>query len=486
MTFEPIGILAFGVGVISFFLPPTFIIYAFFMSTLLGAAAAFNLSGANVSIPPAHVLFIFLFVRLFFPRETQQKILRTMAVGRPAFWLTVTVVTSLVTTYFMPRLFWGELFVFPVRTQVAGLVPLEPATSNFTQSCYLIADATCFVVLSGYAATRGGVKVLISAGLAAATLNLVFACVDLFTYFTGTAELLSPIRNASYSMLVETDMGGFKRIVGSFTEASAFGGTTIGYFAFTSRLWLIGVYPRFCGILALLSLVAILFATSSTGYVGLLAYLAVAYAEILLRVMSRPSTRQMQFFVLVVPPLLLIVGLTIALNGSLSSSARDLFDMFLFEKLASSSGVERSAWNMVALQSFFDTFGLGVGNGSARASSFVIAVLSNLGIFGTIPFAIFFLKILLGRSDPSYSPLELAGQLAARSMCLAWILAACVSDPLVDLGLQFYAFAAIAGATYLTSDLQFFRKNQRDPSWESRAIARGGLSRIVYRLAAKT
>lgn len=482
MTFEPIGILAFLVGIAGLFLSPPFIVYAFFMSTLLGAAAAFNVSGAGVSIPPAHVMLIFLFIRLFFPREIRQKILQSIGIGRPGFWLVVTVITSLVTAFFMPRLFQGEIFVFPVRAQTVGLTPLEPATSNFTQSAYFVADAACFLILSGYAATREGIKVLITAGLVVASLNLAFAALDLLTYFTGTAELLSPIRNANYSMLVETDMGGFKRIVGSFTEASSFGGLTIGYFAFTSRLWLLNWNSRFTGLLALLSLIAILFATSSTGYVGLLGYLAVAYVEISLKVMSRPSTRQMQLFVLTGPPLVLAIGLAIALNDSLSSSAHDLFDMFLFEKLSSQSGVERSSWNAVALQSFIDTFGLGVGNGSGRASSFVIAVLSNLGIFGTVPFTIFFLKILLGQPGASQSSFELAGRMAAKSMCLSWIIAASVSNPFIDLGLPFYAFAAVAGANYSTASLQLFRQSPDRSEWRRGAFARG-LFRMIAALA---
>jgi hypothetical protein len=447
MTFEPVGIVAFIIGVIALFKPPTFIVYAFFVSTLLGAAAAFNINGVGgVSIPPAHLLFGFLAIRLVGSAEIRQKILQAVAPGRPGFWLLLTVASSLVTAYFMPRLFQGETFVFPVRAQAAGLAPLEPATSNFTQSAYFVADASCFLILSGFADTRGGTRVLLNAGLVGATVNLVFAALDLLTYFTNTADLLSPIRNASYAMLVETDMAGFKRIVGSFTEASSFGGTTLGYFAFTTRLWLLGFQPRLSGTLALLSLLAILLATSSTGYVGLVAYFGVTYLEILLRVMWRPSTPQMRFFVLAVPPLLLIIGLSIALNDTLSSSARDLLDMFLFQKLSSSSGVERSTWNRMALQGFFDTFGLGFGNGSGRASSFAVAVLANLGIIGTVPFAIFLLKILFGQHAAAQPPFEVAGRMAAKSMCLAWVIAATVSNPLIDLGLQFYAFAALASA----------------------------------------
>ena len=447
MTFEPVGIVALIIGIIALFSRPTFIVYAFFLSTLLGAAAAFNISGVGgVSIPPAHFLFGFLAIRLFAADEVRPKILQAVAPGRPGFWLILALASSLVMAYFMPRLFQGETLVFPVRAQAAGLAPLEPATSNFTQSAYFIANASCFVILCGFADTRDGMKVLLNAGLTGATVNLIFAALDLFTYFTNTAELLSPIRNASYAMLVETDMAGFKRIVGSFTEASVFGGTTLGYLAFTSRLWLLGFYSRLSGTLALLSLFAILFATSSTGYVGLVGYFAVTYLEILLRVISGRSTHQMRLFVLAVPPLLLIISLSIALNDTLASSAHDLLDMFLFEKLSSSSGVERSSWNRMALQSFFDTFGLGFGNGSGRASSFAVAVLANLGIIGTVPFAMFLLKILFGQPGTSQPPAEVAWRMAAKSMCLAWVIAASVSNPLIDLGLQFYAFAALASA----------------------------------------
>jgi len=51
--------------------------------------------------------------------------------------------------------------------------------------------------------------------------NLTFAGLDLATYFTGTTEVLSFIRNANYAMLVEDQAAGFKRIVGSFPEASS-------------------------------------------------------------------------------------------------------------------------------------------------------------------------------------------------------------------------------------------------------------------------
>jgi protein arginine kinase len=100
------------------------------------------------------------------------------------------------------------------------------------------------------------------AAIACATLNLIFGALDLLTYFTNTTELFSFIRNANYALLSDTEVAGFKRIVGSFTEASSFGSATLGYFAFTGRLWLLGIRPQLTAPLAFLSLMAMLFAAN--------------------------------------------------------------------------------------------------------------------------------------------------------------------------------------------------------------------------------
>jgi hypothetical protein len=449
MTVEPIGLIALLIGIIGLFRAPTFLVYAFVTSTLLGAAAAFNVTAiGGVSIPPAHLLFGFLTIRLLSEPVIRHEIGQMVALDRPGFWLALTVILSLVNAYFMPRLFQGQTFVFPLRAQFVGTIPLEPATSNITQSVYFIADATCFLVLSGFAATRGGILVLLNAALTAATVNLVFAALDLATYFTNTAEILSLIRNANYTMLVETDVAGFKRIVGSFVEASSFGGVTLGYFAFTGRLWLLGVQTRLTGTLTLLSLAAVLFATSTTAYVGLGVFLALVYLDVLIRTMSGPVPQQMRLFVVGAPLMVAVAGFAIALSDTYSGMVRDLLDTFFLNKMSTSSGQERSAWNQMALQSFFDTMGFGIGNGSGRASSFVIAVLSNLGMFGAALFAMFFISLFLGRnSNTKLDPMEGAARQAAKSMCLAWLITGTVSNPLVDMGLHFYAFAALAGAS---------------------------------------
>jgi len=448
MTVEVIGIVAILIGFWSIYREPSFIIYVFVCSTLLGAAAGLildSLGGASVS--PAHLLLGFLVYRLLSDPEMAREAFRSVQPGRPGFWLLVTVLYSIATAYLMPRLFAGQTFVFPVRAQNAYTEPLEPATSNLTQSVYFIGNLVCFLVMSGVAATRAGTKILLHAALAAAVLNLIFAALDLLTYSTGTAELFSIIRNANYTIYADDQSAGLKRIIGSFSESSSFGSMTLGYFALTLRLWLLGLYPRFTFAVALLSLLALLFATSTTAYVGLIIYLAFLYCEILVRLLSGRATRQMRMFMFGTPVLLAIVVFAIALSDSGWERFQNLADLFIFNKLNTASGEERSAWNRQALQSFFDTFGFGIGNGSTRASSFLVAALASLGLVGAILFALFMVNVfLIADKKGSLNPLDHALRLGAKSACLAWLISNSISNSQIDLGLAFYIFAAIASS----------------------------------------
>lgn len=96
---------------------------------------------------------------------------------------------------------------------------------------------------------------------------------------------------------------------------------------------------------------------------------------------------------------------------------------------------------------FVDTFGFGAGNGSMRTSSFALAVLSNLGVIGTLLFSFFFIGLFFGgRADGEPDQLEHATRLAAKSACMAWLISATISSALTDLGMPFFAFAAIGCA----------------------------------------
>jgi hypothetical protein len=449
MTVEFVGIFALLIGILSLYCDQSFIVYVFFCATLLGAAAAFvltSLGGTNIS--PAHLLLCFLVLRLFRKPEILDNAKRGLEFGRPGFWFLLTVIYSTLTAYLMPRIFAGQTMIFAVRAQTSLSIPLTPAMSNLTQSIYFIGDLVCFVAIYGFAGSQGGYRVLGKAALICASVNLIFAALDIATYLTGTAEVFAPIRNATYSMLNDSDIAGFKRIVGSFTEASAFGAMTLGYFAFTGKLWLLGVQPRLTGLLASLSLMALVFSTSTTAYVGLAVLLLLCYLETLVQALRRPVTPHMTAFLVGAPFLGLLTVIAIALSDTYSAYIQGLLDTMVLKKMSTDSGVERSSWNSQAMQNFIDTFGFGVGNGSVRASSILFGVPASLGVVGTLFFGLFLAA--LGRAKPKRGQsdgLDDAFRQAAKYACLAWFIAGATSGAVIDLGLPFFAFAAFACAS---------------------------------------
>src|SRR4029077_16120721 len=155
MTVELIGIIALLIGIVSIFCEPAFIVRVFFCSTLLGSAAAFTLPAlGGTNIQPAHLLLGFLAFKLVGSGDPK-RLTAGFAIGRPGFWLMLTLIWSLISAYFLPRIFEGETFVFPARS-TGYTLPLEPGTSNLTQSIYLIGDFVCFMLLYAYASTRAG------------------------------------------------------------------------------------------------------------------------------------------------------------------------------------------------------------------------------------------------------------------------------------------------------------------------------------------
>jgi hypothetical protein len=447
MTVEVIGFISLAVGFIGMFFSPWFIVTAFLLATLLGSAAAFILESVGyLNISPAHFLLGFVAVKLLIDKAILQRTISAILPGRPGFWLLLAVVYGLASAYFMPRLFAGQTRVFPVRIYLnTETLPLEPTMSNLTQSFYLIADFMTFALIYGYGGSLSGYKVLGNAALACVVLNLLFAVLDLLTYSTGTTELLAFIRNARYTMIAEAEMFGFKRIVGSFIEASMFASTTVGYFAFTFRLWLLGFRPMLTSSLSFLSLTALIFATSTTGYVGLALFMLFVYIQTSVRAALRPVTPQMLGFMVGGPPVLLLVVILVALNDESSRNVQGLLDSLILGKMSTASGLERLAWNQQAIENFFDTFGFGVGLGSLRASSFPIVVLASFGIVGTPIFGLFFVNLLF--SGPTKQPglsMEEATRQAAKSTCIAWLITDGVAGALSDLGVSFFAFAALA------------------------------------------
>ena len=141
------------------------------------------------------------------------------------------------------------------------------------------------------------------------------------------------------------------------------------------------------------------------------------------------------------------------LHPELADRLTEFFGVTVARKLDSLSGLERTAWNQQAWTNFLDSRGLGVGLGSARASSFVLVLLSNVGVAGATLFLLFLGCVLFAPGPPdaltTADTRACAVQRAAQHATLAAVIAATVSAVVFDLGLSFYAFAAAAATPAL-------------------------------------
>jgi len=129
-------------------------------------------------------------------------------------------------------------------------------------------------------------------------------------------------------------------------------------------------------------------------------------------------------------------------------------------KAGSSSGIERMSWNSQGVTNFLDTYGIGVGLGSIRASSFIVVVLANLGVVGVVCYGTFAGRSLLASVSAHYPFAERAVCHASRHCMIASLICASTSAGVFELGSLFYVMAAAASAL-----------SSRAPA---RAPARGG------------
>jgi hypothetical protein len=454
MSIEAIGIITFLAGGLCFVLGLTFAVQVFVVSTLFGASAALVVTSmSNANVQPAHLLLFFFAAFIALRPELLRRGTSCLQFPRAGFWLLLTVLYGIATALVMPRLFAGLTSVFTVRSDNGPmLAPLAPSSGNLTQTAYFVGDLICFVAIYSCASTRAGLRAVAYGLLICAGVNLSFAAADLVTYWTGTGDLLAFVRNASYRLLNDTEVSGFKRIVGSFSEAASFAYVTLGMLAFAGRLWLCGVFPRLTLSLATLSLAALIFSTSTTAYVGLATFFAVIYLESLLRTLTRTVTIQMFCFSCFLPVLLVTFVIILALNDAQWSYVTDLFNNMVLSKLSSNSGIERTAWNEQALRVFLDTDGFGAGIGSLRASSFPVAVLASIGVVGALTYGAFLFCILCGPGE-DVGTIEDAFRLSARWACLALLIAASIAASFLDLGLVFFVFAALASARPKVNEL---------------------------------
>ncbi|MGE0408060.1 MAG: hypothetical protein AB7P23_02220 [Amphiplicatus sp.] len=418
----------------------------------LQTAAAFNLwAVGGLSIICAHVIIgAFVIAIAFRPRLTRA-FLRDAAARPAVLTLGAFVVLALLSAIFLPRLFEGAVQVYSLERPDVGtyritpLSHLHPTTGNITQSVYMTANFALFAFLAFAIARLRGVNSAMAMLNAATLTHLAFGFLSIFPQIAPVAMILDAVRTANYSIFAHHTFGGMTRLIGSYAEAAAFGSMSLGLFAYnalrflqTRGLWF------FTASVLLFGCIVLSFSTTAYAGLALLVMLWCLHSSFILLRGGLSGDQLIGFFLCI----LTAAGLVLLL---LFDPARHFLDdvyLRLFgEKLQSASGLERSAWNLQGLKNLIDTGGLGVGLGSARTSSLITVLLSNVGVAGTLAYAAFLGTSFLrnwpkGREAKDFRARRVF--VAARAAALAMLITHMIAGGNVDGGLQFFVFAATA------------------------------------------
>ena len=318
-------------------------------------------------------------------------------------FLVLFLTVGFVATAIAPRLFLGEVVVMPMRLSSAPDV-LAPVISNITQSGYVTLSVMTVLAVALMANEPRFEETLLKSVLAGGIVCIGTGLVDLAASFTGTEMLLEPFRNAQYAYITTAELGGIRRVIGFTPEASVYGPICVQFAAAASLLRPLYAAggQRFVATIVTIGLLGMaLFSTSSTAYAGL-ALLGLAYVVNWIRRAVFPTPLGQNGLLgelLVGLGLLIALVLIIVVSAQVLDPLLNLMQEVVFNKPTSSSFVERSHWNEVAWKAVASTWGLGVGFGSTRASSWFVAVVSNTGVIGAACMAIFLVQTFLRRAS---------------------------------------------------------------------------------------
>ena len=105
-------------------------------------------------------------------------------------------------------------------------------------------------------------------------------------------------------------------------------------------------------------------------------------------------------------------------------------------------------WNAVAFRNALDTWGLGVGIGGARASSYALVLLSNVGVPGVLLYLLFATKVLFARPSVALDAREASVLRACRAAVVGFLAGHLLVGTIFDQSPLFYAICgALAAAT---------------------------------------
>lgn len=294
----------------------------------------------------------------------------------PQLWLWAFTVIGVVGAVFLPRVFAGVAHAMGSRGSIneAAFTPVAPTGTNIIQAFYLVLNLLLFSIASCLVAVHEhGVRWAlkgVACGLAFACLLGLYQLIAFHMGLPWPTEIINS--NTGVGQFPDQMAGSIKRITSTFWEPSLLGYNFVGCLG----VFLLGGRAPALGVLALCVL---MLSTSSLGYFGLVALVAI-WLVLDKRASGGAKAR--------IATAVVCTCLTFIAVDYLWLDSQALNDLVL-NKADSSSGVGRSTADSLALRTFIESAGLGVGVGSTRASSFLATLLATTGVAGVLAFGAF-------------------------------------------------------------------------------------------------
>jgi hypothetical protein len=455
------------------------LILGLFASLPFGSTAIATLGGSSPQVFTVFALSLLAGVAL--SRRFADDLAAVLLDVGAARIVCVLAVYAVASAVLLPRLFAGRTTAHVVIEGEVVEVPLGPGPGNITQTAYFVLGALVFLALCILLLKRDRWRTVAHGFLTFATVHAALGAIDIGSKLAGLGDLLAPLRSASYALLVDVVEGGFWRIVGAYSEASAFACYTLPCLAF-SFVWWRETRSRWAMGLAVVLLLLLVFSTSSTAYAGL-AISSAFFAASLGLTALRGRLRVADLHLFAILWVVLAAGLAAYLcQERLFDPFVSLIDTTLINKAASFSGQERAYWNARGVDGFLDTFGVGIGMGSSRTSSWPISLVSQLGIAGAVLMTLLLVELLRpigsARTLPADGELIALGR-SARAAAVAWLAGLSISGASADPGLVLFICLAtvvccrqrLAGSCEAKVTARFARSRMPSPG-----LRRGRLS----------
>jgi hypothetical protein len=416
--------------------------------SIFGGGAAFLVGRSTITPVSFAVALLLAHLLLSMFRRADHASLGAKTNG----WLAFFCIYGAVTAYLLPKVFNKALAVTPLsasaRTQDFLVAPVHLGLQNYTTAIYLLATLAAGVCAGAAAADPKSKRMLVVWGIVIAWVNNLFG---LFSAIAPSSAVLKFFRNAAYAELLQSTED-YSRVTGVFPEASAYASFAFMWFVFMIELWLRNVASRWTFVTALGVGAMIIACTSTTGYAALAAYAVILAVRALITPRSIPVSKLVLGAMVGLAAMalaLLLINLYPNVIPALGKAAKSI----LLTKSETVSGRHRLFFAQTAIKAFKVTWGLGVGAGSFRSSSLVLAILGSMGVIGAIAFAGHFIRVLKPLRRDTYElpgdPTKAVGVAAAWAAC-AGLIPQILSSSTPDPSYPFAIFAGLAlGWRYL-------------------------------------